>query len=491
MRHIYIDDDNDAVCETEIYIDENWSLEERMNLRSIFNCTVKDANGATIESGKEINFYNDLTLVWGGIIEEDEDEDYDSTNLWFPIKVQDYSRLCSRILIKKAYDNKSVDQIVNDFITRYFATYSITAGTIETNLTTINIISFNYIDGESALNELCKFGNYIWEVDKNKQLNFYTIGYITNSTALNDTSQYYNMKRRRSLANYFNKAYIKGDKKITTYRTNETPTPIPDGNSKTFLTRYPVASLPDVEYKLAGGSWIHADVGVLGFDSGKEFYFTYNSENIVQDDGETALDNGAGDAIRINYYGLVPLFVVVNDTSEITSKGIYEAYIKNLLLKDTLDALNYGRELLIKYAEIADNITFDLYEKTYEPGEQFYLSNTKRSITNELFLVDSVNWIPRGPEDITYIYKVLDGASLGGWETYFSNLLNPEKVEISDNEVIIILKESAEDYTYEGEYNLTILDALYPEDDPGGLYPEADPGGLYPGTIADTDTVND
>jgi len=485
MRHIYIDDDGDLVCETEIQIQNTWTLEEKMNLRSSFNCLVNDVNGATIGVGKEIKIYNDSTYLWGGVIEQEQDQDRDKTTLWHSIKVQDYSRICSRVLVKKAYDNMSIDEIVKDFISRYFASYGITEGTIETGLVTLNVISFNYIDGESSLNELCTYGNYVWEIDKDKKLNFYTIGYVTNSTAMTDSTSFTNMKRERSISNYFNKVYIKGDKKITVYRENKTPTPPPNGTSKTFIVKYPVAKAPKVEYRLAGGPWLVATVGILGIDEGKQFYFTYNSPNIVQDDDMTELNTASGDNIRISYYGLVPLFVVLNDTLEIASRGIYEAYIKNLLLSDTQDALTYGRNLLSKYSEVADNITFDLYTKTYEAGEQFYLSNTKRNITSELFFIDSITWKSRGPEGITYSYKVLDGASLGGWENYFYNLLRPEKIKLSDNEIIIILKNSREDYAWDGTYSITILDALYPSET---LYPTTS---LYPGTITDTDSITD
>ena len=52
-----IDDDNDGVCETEIIMDPNWSIEERITCRSSMSCTLIDSNSSTIENGKEIQLY--------------------------------------------------------------------------------------------------------------------------------------------------------------------------------------------------------------------------------------------------------------------------------------------------------------------------------------------------------------------------------------------------------------------------------------------------
>src|SRR4030042_647137 len=473
-----IDDDNDGVCETEIIMDPNWSIEERITCRSSMSCTLIDSNSSTIENGKEIQLYESdgITFLWGGIIidVDDYEDDDNSVDIFYDLKIEDYTVLTTRALARISYENKTIDYIVKNLIDRYLGNtinpdydFGITEGIIQTGLATIDLQIFNYLNIYECLDILSGYGNYIWNIDKNKKLNFYTIGYIVNPTAFNNLSTIFkNLKRHRTMSNYRNYQYVRGNNKITNYRTNEIPSPSPDGIIKSFTLKFPVAKTPQIEVDIGAG-FVNQSVGVRGIDSENDFewFWTYDSNTISTSDSVAALAIGVD--IRVSYYGLVPIMVASKNSAEITSRGIYEHYVKNEYLNSIPDSIKYANEILKKYAEIADNITFDLYEKTYSPMEQFYLTHSKLLISSELFLVESVTWsLEIDCDNIVYKYKVLDGAALGGWEELFKEMFKPNYIETGATDLIVAFEEYNDNLSWSGVYEATEYDdLLFPADD--------------------------
>ena len=486
---------------TEIIIAPGWFVEERINNRSVMSCTITNDKSLSIECGEECYFYDsNFNLLYAGILADYQDEELIQNKLYYYCRIEDFSSLANRTKAKIVYENKSIDYIVNDLLNRYLASATdsdynlgVSAGTIESGLPTLNYVTFNYLSISECLNRLCQFGNYIWNIDKNKQLNFYSIGYVSNTTPFNSNStKYNNFKRRRSMANYRNYQIAKGSPYIGDIRVNETPSPYPDGNIKTYTTKFPIAETPSIQVSNnSGTTWNDKTAGVLGYDSESDFdfFWTYNSQQFSQNDSGTALDYGSGDRIRISYKPLIPLLVIYKNTTEITNRGMYEHFVENKLLQNKYDALTYARSLIEKYAEISDTITFDLYEHTYNVMEQVTLTDSLRGISEETFLVESCIWRSDviNHANIVYSYNVLDGAELGGWEEFFKNLLQPEKISLDDNEVVIDLKEESETHNHDGEYDITIYDdLLYPADT---LYPSDT---LYPNnSSSSTDNVTD
>ncbi len=471
----------------EVIISPEWRVEERINNVSSMRCKIVDDNGQTIECGKECYFYDDsLNILHAGILTDIDDDEEIHDTLYYDCTIEDFTKIANQPKAKIVYENKSIDYIVKDLRTRYLNNstdsnydFGVTEGTIETDLPVLNYIAFNYLTLSECFNKLCDFGNYIWNIDKNKKLNFYSIGYIVNTTVFDrNTTVFNNFKRKRSMQNYRNYQIVKGSPYVADLRVNEIPTPPGDGNIKTYTTKYKIAEAPKIEVSAnSGATWTEASVGVLGIDSDSDFDFlwTYNSQQFSQNDSGTALNYAGGDRIRISYKPLIPLLIIYKNSGEIANRGIYEHYVENKLLQNKYDALKYAKTLIEKYAEISDSITFDLYEHTYNSMEQITINDNLRNIVNETFLVESCTWQPIDDETIIYSYKILDGAELGGWEEFLKNLIKPEKITLDDNEIVIDLKEYSDTHSHDGEYNITIYDdLLYPADD---LYP-ADT--LYP-----------
>ena len=485
IRHVYLGGNKDTG--TEVQIEQNtWSVNESVGAKSTFSFNIKDLNGATIDAGTEVTFYEDTTFLWGGYIKDLDDYSPGVGRLEYNVVATDYNELVERILIVKGFSNYTITEMVTYLIDNFFASYGITAGTI-TPTTIINKVPFSYVYGNSALNHLKSFGNYIWNVNKNKQLSFQIIGYSISSTPIVDsslTSIINNFRRKRTMENYRNRQYVKGPGRLSVVQSQKKPTPPPDSSSREFFVKYKIGLEPLIEVN-TGSGWVVQDVGVRGLDEGesKQWWWSYGSSQLTHDENESVLT--ATDQIRVTYYGLIPLIIVAHDTNEISSRGYYDAYEYNSKIENLTDALLYGNNLLEKYANTADTFTYRMYNKTYEPGEQVLVNMSDLRTVYEYFLIKSCTWTPRSVNAITYDYEILDSPNTGGWEDFFKNIIEATKISVDTDEIVVYVHDVYETISQAGEYTFYEITPLTPATD---LYPAVD---LYPSTITDTDTVND
>lgn len=484
IRHVYLG--GDSITGTEVKIGDNWNVTESLNSKSTFNFTIEDLNSATLDGGTEVTFYDGTTYLWGGSVTSISDYSTGIGRLHYDIQACDYNELVERVLVVKGFENYTIEDMVNYLITNFFATYGITAGTIDAT-TEINRVPFNYTYGHSALNHLQSFGNYIWNINKDKELDFNLIGYATSSTTITDSSlstNIHDFKRNRNMQNYRNRQYVKGTDRLSILQSNKSVTPSPDSSNREFFTKYKIALEPQIEIN-TGSGWVIQTVGVKGLQDNEahQWWWSYGSSQITHDENETVLS--ATDQIRVTYYGLIPLVVIAQDSAEITARGYYDAYDYNKNVLDTVDGFRYGQNLLERYANTADTFTFHTYSKLFEIGEQVPVSMSSLRTIDETFLVKACGWSPMGVDQIQYDYQIIDAPNVGGWEEFFENLIQATRITVDDNEIIIYSKLVEEEIDLAGEYNIDFVTPLYPDTDE---YPADN---KYPGTITGSTTVSD
>lgn len=480
LRHLYIGGTGGTGVTptgTEVQIGKSWTINQRINNKDTFSFTIEDDNSATIEPLIEVYFYDDTTYIWGGAIVDIDIEKVNPNRIMYSVKAEDFTCLTERVLAIRSYENQTISNIINSLITTYLSQYGITEGT--NNITTvINLITFNYEYCSDVLNQLKGFGNFQWYVDKDKVLHFTTLSETVSGTTLTDELS---LKKNLNADNYRNVQYAKGIKKRTDYQVEETMTPKPDGKTREFLSKYPIAKQPIIETNTNGAGWVTRTVGVRGLHNDKEFYWSYNDTQVSQDDSGTVLTDRTApdtdDEIRISYYGLAPLLVALTNTSEVTAHGNYENYIYNRHLEHSIDAKNYAASLLQKYSNDSDRLSFTIQQKTYEIGVRVPIVDTLLNVSGD-FLAESCVWTPRGVNAINYNYTVLDSTSLGGWEEFFKNLFAPEIIELDNQEVVIRIHEWDEPTDHDGQYDIEITTPLFPSNTlfPGNaLYPNSTP----------------
>jgi hypothetical protein len=486
IRHVYLG--GNSVTGTEVTISDSWSVTENIKAKSTFEFTIIDLNGATLSGFTEVTFYDGTTYIWGGSIIGISDVKQGVGRLVYSIKAVGYKELVERALVIKGFNNQTIEYMVNYLIDNFFSAYGITAGTISA-VTEINRVPFSYKYGHTCLNHLQSFGNYIWDVNKDKELNFHLIGYSTSSNTITDaslSSTINNFERTRDMTNYRNRQYVKGQDRLSILQSNKSVTPTPNSSNREFFTKYKIGLEPKIEVKIGAGNWTTQTVGVKGLQDNEsnQWWWSYGSSQITHDENESVLTSS--DDIRVTYYGLIPLIIIAQDSDEITSRGYVDAYDYNKNISDTVDAFKYGQNLLEKYANEADNITFSTNNtKLYEVGEQIPVFMTGLRNIDENFLCTECRWSPMGVDQIRYDYTAIDSPSTGGWEEFFEKLVELTRVNVDDNEIVIYSKLEQETINLDGEYNITMITPLKPDVD---LYPSLV---LTPGTIDDTDTISD
>ena len=187
------------------------------------------------------------------------------------------------------------------------------------------------------------------------------------------------------------------------------------------------------------------------------------------------------------------MFTKAESVGEITARatkegnsGIYENMAVETSISTSAQAIEFGQGLLQTYGEVKDSISFKTEVVGLEAGQLLTVNKPLYGI-NGSFLIESVSIVPLGIGTFEYSVKALDGASIGGWEEFFKELLKGNRdYAIQENEVIILLQMQSESEGYQGTTNIDIFNALYPSNI---LYPS---NTLYPNNaIAGQEVLND
>lgn len=486
MRTCYIDSELVSIA-------PGWNITDKLNARTTLSLTVVDLLDLDkIDNGDSIELYDDLDLIFSGIVLSLQKYEPGPGILEYGITVVDNSALADKRRIAKVYENEYAGDIARDLITEKLGDEGVTEGDIQ-NGPVIKKAVFDYITCAEALNYLKKITGYVWNINKTKQLNFFDRSTNNAPFALTDAIQHSNFKQNSTVDQYRNTQYIRGGKGKTATQTNEIPTPGPDGVSRKFVLRFPLAEKPIIEVNLNGAGWTAiglGDIGVNGIDNNKKWYFSFDSQIITQDSSETVLTNV--DAVRVTYTGLRNIFLKIDDPAGVTARaaaetgtsGIYESLEIEKSINDVNQGIQYAQGLIETYGQIKDDVIFDTYVSGLEAGQLLPVQKTLFDI-NEDYLIESVTIRPDG-DSLLYYIKALDGAAVGAWEEFFKELIAGKKdFVIAENEVIILLQNQTETEGYQGSIEVDLYNALYPANN---LYPS---NNLYPNRTATEVTLND
>jgi len=427
---------------TEVLVSQDWACEKKLNARAVFDVTVIDLlTLSEINIGDSFVIEVDTVINFAGIVKDIEEFEEENGTLYYQLAITNNSAIADKRIVGETYENELAGDIFKDIRTNILATENVTVGTIQDG-PSISKAIFNYIKVSDAFNRIKDLTGLVWEIDNDLKLNFYDRA--TNSAAFSimDSSVVDDFRRRKTMSKYRNVQYARGGSGRTDTQTDVVPTPKPDGESRNFIVPYPLAEKPTIT--INSTPITSTDIGVRGFDTAKKWYFSYDSEIITQDSGETVLTDS--DTITITFVGLFPLFVEARDEGEITARataegnsGIYEMLDTERSLDTIQSTGDYANGILRKYGEVADKITYSTYTAGLEPGQLQHITRSLFEIDDD-FLIESVVLEPDG-EELIYHITALDGATIGGWEVFFKDILKPgEDYVISGNEVLIKLQ---------------------------------------------------
>jgi hypothetical protein len=404
-------------------------------------------------------------IIFAGTIDAPEAIESDPGYLYYPITAVDYNQIADKRLYAASHINTLAGNIVSAIISAKLSAEGITAGSIEDG-PTITKANFNYKKCSEALDYLKDVTGMNWNIDFNKKLNFF--GNSTNLAPwiLNNTVQHTNFRIKKNRSQYRNRQYVRAGTGKTTLQTLEKPSPAPDGSSRSFVLRFPVAEKPVIF--INSTAVLSANVGVNGLDTGKSWYFSYNSNVVSQNSGTAVLTSGT--TLEITYTGLYPIIMLVDDPAQIAARaavetgtsGIYENLHTEKSINERSQAIEYTEGLILRYGIIPSTITFDTEVPGLQAGQLLPIQKTLFGI-NSSYLIESVDISAADSDKTIYSIKCLDGSALGGWEQFFRDLLkgNQEYI-IQENEVIVTLNVQTETEKWGSETTIKIYNtSLY------------------------------
>lgn len=449
---------------TEVYYSPDWSVNKQINQIATASFTVVDKLTLTeINIGDSIELFDGATKVFSGIIKEVAEVEDMPNVLYYNISASDNNALADKRLIASSTVGDTAETIIRDEILPILAEEGVTEGTI-TCATVIKKATFNRIKASECLNQLKDLTGFTWFINNDKELNFIDPSTNVASFTLSDSIQHSGFNRTRNLDTYRNIQYVRGGRGRTNTQSNEAPTPEPDGISRKFIVRFPIAEKPTITINSVDVS--AGDIGINGLDTGKEWYFGFNSNIITQDTSETVLTSS--DTIEITYTGLYDLLSISEDLAEIATRqtaetgtsGKYEILNEEKSIDDADQALQFSEGLIEKYAKITNKISFNTEYASVEPGELLPVVKTLYGI-NESFLIENVTIFAIDSATIGYSVSGLSGESVGGWEDFFKQIINTgKKYVIGANEVLILLNKQSETETLAGEIDISTFDLI-------------------------------
>ena len=395
--------------------------------------TLQEGMSVLVEAGGSTIFAGEIQRVKGH---------KEKQVLEYQVSCIDYNGILDRVLIAEAYDAMSAGDIVRDIHAEKLAAEGITLGVVEDGPVGSRSV-FDWVPASEAFNELEKVTGISWNVDYDKVLDYTFPGAHAAPFNLDSTSVYHNLNLERARDNYRNVQVFRPGMLETALQT-ETPTPVPDGSSRTFVTRFPVARRPRIIVNSVEIS--SSDIGVNGLNAPgtKRWYFSRQSNQISQDDTEPLLI--AGDTLQFIYTGLYRRIFVVEKADEITARaaieggsGRWEHYDDKASVDDVDTANQYTLGLLRKFGQISNVLTYNTYEHGLRAGMVQQVDIPDRGILGE-YLIESVTGRAVGPGAMLYNVKAIDGEVVGGWMDFFRSLMiRGRDFAIRDDEFVSLI----------------------------------------------------
>lgn len=448
----------------EITVRPGLKVIDKINARSTVSLTSDDIGDlANVFNGQLLDIYKDesmTTKLFSGVLKKVTRSEESPGYLKYVMKFADNSAKADKRVIAKVYENKLQGDIVKDFITEKLGVEGVTEGAIEDGpLISKAVFNYNYVS--DALDYLKKTTGFIWNIDNDDKLNMYSRSSFNAPFDLDDTVQHVKFKHEKNMDQYRNTEYTRGGKTETVLQENVIPTPEPDGKSRSFVLRLPVADKPIIRINTVPIN--PNDIGVNGIDTNKKWYYNVGSQVITQDNSQTVLVST--DDLECDFIGLRDLFLLVDDPVEVNTRktiefgtsGIYEHLTIEKSLTTEQQGIEFTNGLLETYGTITDKITYSTNVEGLKAGMIQRVNKSLYDINSD-FLIESVVMRGDGPDDITYDITALDGAAIGGWEEFFKEITRKQaEFIINENEVIVILQNQTETNLYSGSYEIQIF----------------------------------
>ena len=443
---------------------QSFSLAINDNINANSTASFQIITDDEIAVGQQVEIYDGTEIIFGGTIDNWNlnyirgGNDY-SNRRKYDIFCVDYNQVLDRRIVAASYTNKTLGYIIDDIVTNFLDGELITISGISDTNVIIEAVIFNYISIFEAFEYLALIigGDLNFNINYDKELSFFKRSTNTDE-AINDLNCL-NMSLSETRAEYRNSQFIRAGDSTTEIQVDELASPKPDGESKTFTFRFPLATKPVI--KLNGSTISPTNIGINGLDKNKSWYWQKNSRVISQDTSDTPLSST--DSLTASYQGLKPILVKVDNTVGQSERalleggtGIYERLTMQTDIEEADEAKKYASGLLSKFGEMSRKINISS-DSTREAGTLVQVKSGLLGI-NEEYLITNVSI--RDNDGLGTLRYTIDGASgkdIGGWVEFFRSLKKGQTPVVKENEVLILSQSTTETEKYKGETTIEMF----------------------------------
>jgi hypothetical protein len=420
------------------------------------------------------------TLRYGGTLISDID-----------CQGQDY--LLQKRIITKAFKNEKVEDIVKYMIDNILSEEGITAGKINAPAV-VEAIAFNSMTCYNALDQLIMFGDYIWNIDSEKKINFIQIADNRAPFDLDFSSNdcialggEYTIEQ--DAANYRNSILLQGVKGLS----NRVEYFTGDGNTRSWNTKLKIYTVNGLWVDYNDGNGFVAETFAPNTEANNngnyKFLFDAGNNQIQHyedpDDSTKTPALTNNNTIKVSYQGTYDLTFQHSNFEEIyKQKNIDLSSGKNEVVEEVecyglSAAIQYARQSIEKNKKKGYRITFTTDKDGLEALQTIRVVIPQLKVDND-FLITSVNTMEQ--DIILYEVSVIDGELrdshltelFGDKEKFISDLKSSDSQDTAN--INITFEKQWEESENPNLFNTGIYpsNTLYPSDDLFPCLPDAD-----------------
>ena len=247
---------------------------------------------------------------------------------------------------------------------------------------TIASLVWDYPTAKDAADSVVNLSaGYEYYVKPDGTLSYFQTSSNTCPVSITDGSNVNKITTRETREDFCNRVTIKVANAL---RDPDTENFTGDGTATSFNVSNPIAQAPEI---FVGSPAVAQTVGIIGVDTGKDWYWQEGSTEIRQDDGATVISSGV--VIMVTYVGTESILVAAENATSISDRATAESnsgiYHKLLTLDNKLtraDAQAVADAYVDRYSSLSVVMVFETDTRlepeaiNIEPGQTLTVSLT-------------------------------------------------------------------------------------------------------------------
>lgn len=433
-----------------VMTEESLRIEDQLNARNTCEFMLMDQLGtARPLIGQAVIVTIAGTVRFAGTVDSFRERNvtsrFSNTYRSYRVSCVDYNQFCDRHIIADVYEHMLMIDIIRDVIAFALDDDGVTLSPDTPDGPTIEYYAPDYIQASRVFDDLSQMSGYFWYIDTDKVLHFIdrsvlVAPYTLNQSTPIDLVETLDVEHTRE--QYRNVQYIRGGQAVTDALLTETFKG--DAETKTFSVALPVASVPIVSTDIGAG-YVVRTVGIRQVDTGRDWYWQENSNQISQDSSGTVL--GATHKIKVEYFGYYPLVDAARIQNEVVARiaveggsGLYETVENRQDITSASSSRDRAEGLLALFGAIDTRVRFATYTTGWKAGQLLTIDRAEHDIDAE-FIIAQVTLEHDGQNRYLYNIRAVSGSLVENWVAFFKRLAeNNPRVTRNPNQVVNLLR---------------------------------------------------